>query len=461
MMRDIAKTVGPRQILIVDESQSVRDMVISLLSSPDLELVQARNGEEALDLISQKPFDLVITDMDMSGITGIDLCESIRNNSFSRGIPVIILSVFDSEAEIEKGYRSGAEAYISKKEIKKALMKTVHQVLAKYRFQRGKRILVADDSKTIRKMAESGLSDAGFTVDTVVNGLEAYEKIQQENYNLLLTDIEMPGFDGFKLIELIQSDPDLATIPIIVMSTHDERSYIKRIIMLGAVNYIVKPFNIDQLVTMIERVLSDKYILLHKEKERAEMERTLILGSISSLVSALEARDYYTRGHSEAVSRIVSGMLTIYGGTEKQISDISIAGMLHDIGKIGVRDSILLKPGSLTVEEFNQLKLHPVTGAAILNSIPSLYNIIPVVKYHHERFDGKGYPEKLKGKEIPFWARMTSVADTYHALTSERPYRKAISREEAVEIVDEVRGTQLCPESVEIFHAWIEELKED
>ena len=449
------KAAGLRYILVIDESQSAREMVVSIISSLDAVIVQAKNGEEALDILHEKSIDLVITDMEMSGISGIDLCQRIRADKVNKGIPVIILSVFDTDTVIEEAYKAGAEAYISKNEINRSLLKTVHQVLAKFKFQRGKKILVAEDSNTIRKMVESGLAEAGFAVETVQNGREAYEKMQDEQFDLVLSDIEMPEFNGFRLMELIQSDPDLATIPVIVMSTHDERSYIKRIVMMGAVNYLVKPFNIDQLVTMIERVLSDRFILLHKEKERADMERKLILASISSLVLALEARDYYTRGHSEAVSNIVSGMLALYGGTEKQISEIAMAGMLHDIGKIGVRDSILLKPGTLTKEEFDQLKLHPVTGASILNSIPSLYNVIPVVRYHHERFDGRGYPEGLKGKEIPLWARMTSVADTFHALTSERPYRHAITRENALSIVDEVSGTQLCPECVAVFHEWI------
>lgn len=455
MIQETLKAAGLRHILVIDESQSAREMVVSILSSLDADIIQAKNGEEALDILHTQSIDLVITDMEMPGISGIDLCTAIRADKANQGIPVIILSVYDSETAIEEGYKAGAEAYISKNEIKRSLLKTVHQVLAKFKFQRGKKILVVEDSKTIRKMVTSGLADAGFAVKQAQNGREAYERLQDEIFDLVLSDIEMPEFDGFRLVELIQSDPDLATVPVIVMSTHEERSYIKRIIMLGAVNYLVKPFNIDQLVAMIERTLSDRFILLHKEKERADMERKLILASISSLVLALEARDYYTRGHSEAVSTIVSGMLSLFGGTEKQINDISMAGMLHDIGKIGVRDSILLKPGTLTSAEFDQLKMHPVTGASILNSIPSLYNVIPVVKFHHERFDGAGYPEGLKGKEIPFWARMTSVADTYHALTSDRPYRNAIPREKALVIVDEVSGTQLCPECVALFHQWI------
>ncbi|MBN1648724.1 MAG: response regulator [Spirochaetales bacterium] len=444
-----------KKILVIDDSKAACSLVVSLLESLEAEIYTAISAEDGLLLIGKQQFDLIITDLEMTGMSGIELCREIRMRPEFHGIPVIVLSVFDTEDAIEKSYRAGAEAYIAKNQIKRSLLKTAKQVMAKARLQRGKKILVADDSMTIRDMVETGLCEEGFDVTCVNDGNEAYLLLQKEQYDLVLTDIEMPKVDGFKLLELIYSDPDLATVPVVVMSTHDERSYIKRIMLQGAVSYLVKPFVMDQLVSMVERVLSDRFILIHKEKERADMERKLILASITSLISALEARDNYTRGHSEEVSVIASGMLSIFGATEKQLDDITMAGKLHDIGKIGVPDSVLLKPGALTEEEFNQVKRHPVTGAAILDAIPSLYNVIPVVRYHHERFDGKGYPDGLSGREIPFWARITSVADTFHALTSDRPYRKGMSIDQAAEIIREVSGTQLCPECVNLFFQWL------
>ena len=133
------------------------------------------------------------------------------------------------------------------------------------------------------------------------------------------------------------------------------------------------------------------------------------------------------------------------------MDSMMIAGKLHDIGKIGVPDSILLKPGKLTDEEFSIIKKHPLTGASILGSIHSLQPLLPVILHHHERFDGKGYPSGLKGEGIMLWARITAVADTYHALISDRPYRKGMSHEEAMNIIESVRGTQLCPDCVDAF----------
>jgi len=196
------------------------------------------------------------------------------------------------------------------------------------------------------------------------------------------------------------------------------------------------------------------------ERERLDSERNLMIASITSLITALEARDNYTKGHSEAVGRIVSGMLRIAGGSAKEIETVTIGGRLHDIGKIGVRDDILLKPGRLTEEEFAHIKKHPVIGANIIKSIPSFSDVIPIVLSHHERLDGKGYPQGLKGDNIHLWARMAAVADTYHSLTSDRPYRKGMAQGKALQIIEDVSGTQLCPDCVDLFFKWIAQKKQ-
>jgi HD-GYP domain-containing protein (c-di-GMP phosphodiesterase class II) len=145
----------------------------------------------------------------------------------------------------------------------------------------------------------------------------------------------------------------------------------------------------------------------------------------------------------------------------EEIESLGISGRLHDIGKIGIPDSILLKPGRLSEEEFAVIRKHPVIGASILGSIPSIKPLLPVILHHHERFDGSGYPNGLKGEEILLWARMTAVADTYDALTSDRPYRQALSQERAMEIIEEERGRQLCPECVEAFVSLMGDMRPD
>ena len=210
-----------------------------------------------------------------------------------------------------------------------------------------------------------------------------------------------------------------------------------------------------------EKILSDQYQLLLKEKEKSDAERNLMLASITSLIEALEARDQYTRGHSENVAEIVVGMAKEMSFSSLDIENINIAGKLHDLGKIGVPDRILLKPGSLSKEEYLLIKKHPVIGATILEPITTLEPIIPAVLGHHERIDGNGYPKGLKNSNIPLWARILAVADTYHALISDRPYRENIPQENVLQIIEDARSNQLCPECADVFLKWIQEQPRD
>ncbi|GAK55537.1 response regulator receiver modulated metal dependent phosphohydrolase [Candidatus Vecturithrix granuli] len=444
------------QILIIDDSTSTRRGLRELLDPLQAEVVEAKDGRQGLALSQDGRFDLILTDIDMPEMDGIEFCQYITNNPKTRGTPVIMVSAFDSNSDIDIGFHAGAWAYVSKREARSELLETIKEVLLKSTFHRERMIMVVDDSLLVCRMVREGLERAGFQVITARNGKIALDLVQRQPPDLILSDLDMPVMNGFEFCQAIHADSRYAVIPFVVMSTISDRGHMKRIIQEGAASYIVKPFNIDQLVILVERLLSDQFLLLLKDRERLETERTLMLGSIASLISALEARDPYTRGHSETVARIVSGIATLMGLSKQQTEAITIGGRLHDIGKIGVRDDILFKPGPLTPREFEIIKQHPVIGANILKPISSLKEIVSIVLYHHERPDGKGYPYGLSAPQIPLWASMISVADTYAALRSKRPYQSPIPREQAIQIIQEVRGTQLCPECVDLFLKWIE-----
>ncbi|MDY0093418.1 MAG: response regulator [Candidatus Vecturithrix sp.] len=444
------------QILIIDDSTSTRRGLRELLEPLHAEIVEAKDGKQGLALSQDGRFDLILTDIDMPEMDGIEFCQQITNNPRTRGTPVIMVSAFDSNSDIDIGFHAGAWAYVSKREARSELLETIQEVLLKSTFHHERLIMVVDDSLLVCRMVREGLEKAGFQVVTARNGKIALELVQKQPPDLILSDLDMPVMNGFEFCQAIHSDSRYAVIPFVVMSTISDRGHMKRIIQEGAASYIVKPFNIDQLVILVERILSDQFLLLLKDRERLETERTLMLGSIASLISALEARDPYTRGHSEIVARIVSGIATLMGLHKQQVETITIGARLHDIGKIGIRDDILFKPGPLTPREFEIIKQHPVIGANILKPIPSLKEIVSIVLYHHERPDGKGYPYGLSASQIPLWASMISVADTYAALRSKRPYQSPIPREQAIQIVQEVRGTQLCAECVDLFIKWVE-----
>jgi putative two-component system response regulator len=444
-----------RRILIVDDSAVFRTSMKKILESKNDEIILAEDGQEGLDLALKGKFDIVVSDIDMPKINGIDLCRSLKNTAVTQGTPVVMVSTFDSDSDVDKGFEAGASAYLSKYEIQTRLRETVDSVLSTSKFKSNRLIMVVDDSRVILRIVEKGLAEAGFNVITAENGKKALDVLEAIKPDLILTDIEMPDVSGFELCEAIHMNHELSSVPIVAMSTKTDRGYMKRMLQNGASAYLCKPFNVDELVILVEKLLSDQFHMLLMERERLDAERNLMIASITSLVTALEARDNYTKGHSEAVGKIVSGMLGYAGASQKEIETVTIGGRLHDIGKIGVRDEILLKPGRLTNKEFAHIKKHPVIGANIIKSIPSFSDVIPIVLSHHERIDGKGYPEGLKGDGIHLWARMTAVADTYHSLTSDRPYRKGMAQDKALQIIKDVSGTQLCPHCVELFFNWI------
>ena len=213
--------------------------------------------------------------------------------------------------------------------------------------------------------------------------------------------------------------------------------------------YIAKSYNamadiIENLVSENERKID---LLNTKNKELEQTNNDLVL----ALVSAIEAKDRYTIGHSERVSKYATLMAQKLNLPEEQVHEIKVAGMLHDIGKIGVADSILNKPGKLSKEEFEEMKRHPSIGTYILNTLNLSENTLNAINYHHERFDGKGYPLGLKGKELPLETQLISLADAYDAMTSERPYRNAMTHDEAIEEIKKSSEKQFSPALVALI----------
>ena len=444
------------QVLLVDDSAILREVFTKELVQMGISVTAAADGQEGLKTAKTNPFDMIITDIDMPNMNGFDLCINLKKDPLTKSIPIIMLSSLDSEENIEHGFKVGAAAYVSKARAGEELRERVKDILQKALFLREQTVLVVDDSPLIINIVKDGLMRAGFQVITAENGKIALKKLKVHKPDLIISDVYMPEMDGIILCSTLQADPSFSGIPFVVMSSSSDRAVMRRMIQRGACAFLAKPFNMEQVIITVEKLLSDQYQLLLKEKENADAERNLMLASITSLIEALEARDQYTRGHSESVAEIVVGIAREMSFSSLDIENINIAGKLHDLGKIGVPDKILLKPGPLSKEEFLLIKKHPVTAATILDPITTLEPIIPAVLGHHERFDGKGYPKGLKGKNIPLWARIIAVADTYDALISDRPYRGSLSQENVLQIIKDVRSTQLCPECVDVFFKWIQ-----
>jgi response regulator RpfG family c-di-GMP phosphodiesterase len=444
-----------QNILVVDDSNSVRYAMEKHLSQAGFAVTLAEDGEEGLTRALEGDFDLVITDIDMPRMDGFELCAKLKGEFKTSGIPIIILSTRDSDEHVERGFRVGADAYLAKSADIRENIERIKDIVRARNFLTGSRVLVVDDSSSIRLFLRVGLTENGFTVRTASNGREALEVLYEFKPDLIITDLMMPEVDGFELCRRLKKTA-FASVPVVVMSTLADKAIMRRLMREGAASCLIKPFTVPQLSMVIEEIFSSNFRLLLEEKERLQMEHRLTLGAIASLVQALEARDSLTRGHSERVALIAVGIGEELGFKPAELERLLLIGRLHDLGKIGVRDDVLLKKDRLNTREYEHVKDHSNVVADILRPIESLRDILEVTTSHHERWDGKGYPDGLAGEAIPLRARIISVADVYEAVTSERPYRDSMPPAVALEIIREERGKQLCPTCVDAFMRWFE-----
>jgi len=446
-------------VLIVDDSRSALFAVNALLSPAGIHTVTASDGLQGQEALRKEQFDLVITDVDMPNLNGLDFCQWIKSNPKTAHIPVIVLSSLDTDLDIENGFRVGADAYVPKRLANKELIPHIESVMGKCTFVKDKTILVVEDSTTIQMVTKQGLEDAGFKVVLADDGQYALDIIDDIEPDILLTDLNMPRVDGNELCRRLFNTDKYKLLPIVVMSSLGDKSMMRRLIRDGVTAFIVKPFNVDMLVVTMEKLLSDHFQRMLEERGRLVHEQKLTIGFITSLINVLEARDKYTSGHSEAVTRFSIAISRELGFKDQEMNRLQIAASLHDLGKIGIRDNVLLKPGKLTKDEFKHIQTHTVIVQDILKPLPGMEDVLVAASSHHERWDGSGYPNGLKGEDIPLFGRIIAVADVFHALTSDRPYRDGMSKEKALQIISEGVGSHFCPTVAAAFFKYMETLK--
>ncbi|MHB9053112.1 MAG: HD domain-containing phosphohydrolase [Thermoleophilia bacterium] len=320
-------------------------------------------------------------------------------------------------------------------------------------------VLIVDDEATIREVLQRTLESEGYYCETAGNVDEAVGMIQKRSFELVLTDIMMPGKSGVELLKEIQTfSPDTAVIMVTAVS--DTQTAINAMKM-GASDYVTKPFNLVEVLMSVDRALEKRALYLSNRDYRDHLEqkvekqtdeiRSTFLGALKALAEALEAKDPYTNGHSKRVTEITVTLAREMSFSEEELAQIRLAGLVHDIGKIGVPEAILHKAGKLTDKEFDLIKDHPAMGEKILKPIIRDAEVLAIVRYHHERYSGGGYPEGISGDGIPLGARLLAVADAFDAMTSSRPYRKAMSVEKAKGQLLANRGSQFDPEAVDLF----------
>lgn len=328
------------------------------------------------------------------------------------------------------------------------------------------KILVVDDELLTCRSLEEFLTGKGHEVITVTRGKEALSRFKAERPEVILLDIRMPWLDGLEVLREARAlDEEVA---VIMMSAVRELDVAISSMKMGAFDYVTKPVHLDALALAIERALERRRLLIENRTYRERLEEMVRertrelqgaygelkgahLNAVKVLAEAIEAKDPYTRGHSARVCRLSLKIADRLGLSSEEKALLEYGCILHDVGKIGVRGAILNKDSSLTPEEYAHVQEHPVKGEKILMEVPFFHSILPIVRNHHERTDGQGYPDGLKGRDLSRPLKVIILADAFDAMRSDRPYRKARGLRETLAILRENAGSQFDPDVVRVF----------
>ncbi|OGO73802.1 MAG: hypothetical protein A3G84_04450 [Chloroflexi bacterium RIFCSPLOWO2_12_FULL_71_12] len=303
-------------------------------------------------------------------------------------------------------------------------------------------VLVVDDIEANRDLLEGQLDRLGYDVRQAADGVEALEAVEHEEPDLVLLDIDMPRMDGLTLCRRLKADPVRRLVPVVLITAYQDRETRLQGLEAGADDFLTKPFDSAELLVRTKALLRDRQ--LNKQLDAAE-------GIILALARIVEARDRYTIHHAERVGLYSREIGRAHGLGEADLDVLYKGGVMHDLGKVVIPAEILLKPGPLNEAEREIMESHAPEGARIAEPLRSVARLLPIVRHHHERVDGRGYPDHLAGTEVPLGARIAAIADSWDAMTSDRPYRRALERDEAVRRLRAGAGSQWDSELTAIF----------
>jgi putative two-component system response regulator len=333
-----------------------------------------------------------------------------------------------------------------------------------------KTIFMVDDSDTSLSIAKKALENH-YRVFTMLSGVKMFSLLEKIMPDLIILDIQMPGMDGFETLQILKSNPSYADIPVMFLTSYSDDEIEARGFEMGVIDYIQKPFSTPVLLNRIKTQLDIEDII----RERTKRIKKLQNGIMVVFANVVEERDKDTGGHNDRTSSYIKILIKamedrgVYADeiSKWDIDKVASSARLHDMGKINVLDTILNKTGKLNDDEYAMVKSHPAEGVKLIDRIINqtgeeefLHNAKLFAEYHHERWDGKGYPYGLKETDIPLHGRIMAIIDVYDALLSKRPYKEPLTNEEAVDIISTNSGKQFDPKIVEVFLEVQEQLKE-
>jgi putative two-component system response regulator len=312
------------------------------------------------------------------------------------------------------------------------------------------KVLVVDDHTASRMTAVALLSMEGYEVVETDCGVTAVELVRQKQPDLILLDVMMPGMDGFEVCQLLKQNEHTRLIPVIFITALNDRRSRIRGIEVGADDFLTKPFDRVELAARVKSLVRQKR--LNEDLDHTEQV-------LFSVARAIESRDPNTGDHCERLVKLGQAFGEYLNLLRHEIRDLMWGGYLHDIGKVGIPDEVLLKKGKLTPQDWEIMRQHVVIGEKICQPLRSMRGVVPIIRYHHERWDGSGYPDGLKGEDIPYLAQVFQIIDIYDALTSERPYKRAFTTKEALSVMLEEtnlgwRNPQLMQQFVDFIQSY-------
>lgn len=328
------------------------------------------------------------------------------------------------------------------------------------------RILIVDDEEVICNVLDRRLTREGYFCTTAHNGKEALNHFYKDSFSLIISDIKMPEMTGIELLQKVKAiDPKMKMI---MVTAYPEIDLAVNAMRLGAYDFIIKPADLDLIVMSVGKALESKRLeeeieAYHNRLEELVEERTARLqqayrflkkshlDSVKVLAEAIDAKDPYTRGHSDRVKRMSLAIAKKMGFSEERLENLEYGALLHDIGKIGIKDEVLQKQAPLSSEEYQYIQEHPLIGVKIVEGVEFFKDKIPMIRHHHEHYDGNGYPDGLAGEAIPLEARIISLPDAFDAMTSARPHRNIMPLQDVLSELEKCKGKQFDPKVLEIF----------
>ena len=488
-----------KKILFVDDEESILNIAREYFQQKGYQVITAKNGLEAVKILGNENIDCCFTDIHMPKMDGLELAEHIRK--VDNTIPVIIMTGFPSLENTIKTLKNGVVDFLIKpvnlnqlevclRRVLRERQLFVENIILKKEVE-GKEQLERLNRELLYKVEELNILNkimSDFTITS--SSSDVFKRLVDTTIKIMHTDearfyvineavkrpfevtaaISIPdkiksSADTDKAIEKLIMETVSDEMPLLISENKGARGLPEDILSFMVVPLAIREKVFGVLTACIKKssilfTEKDLYYLSFMTNKAAYAIENLALyeniyenlfSTLYAFVKAIEARDPYTQQHSNRVTSISIVIGKEMGCTSEELDILNFAGHLHDIGKIGIRDAILLKPGTYTEEERNIIKEHPNIGASIIGQLWLLESEKQIIKHHHERFDGKGYPDGLKNKEIPLLARILSVADVYDALASDRAYRKKMKKNEIIKAIKEGRGTQFDPNVVDAF----------